>query len=55
MAADDDGLEQRLAALRRAKGATPDGEGAKAKKRAPTSSTSSSKPGKKSTLLTYKS
>lgn len=38
----DDELEQRLAALRRAKGATPDKEGAKAKKRAPTSSSSSS-------------
>lgn len=40
--ADDDELEQRLAALRRAKGATPDKEGAKAKKRAPSSSNGSS-------------
>jgi hypothetical protein len=38
----DDELEQRLAALRRAKGATPDKEGAKAKKRAPSSSNGSS-------------
>lgn len=53
VAADDDGLEQRLAALRRAKGATPDGEGAKAKKRAPPSSTSSSKPGQQDTLLQH--
>eukprot|EP00775_Hariotina_reticulata_P005958 gene5958-6197_t len=36
-AADDDAeLEQRLAALRKGKGATPDGEGSKAKRRAPT-------------------
>jgi hypothetical protein len=34
-------LEERLAALRRGKGATPDGEGAKAKKRVGSSSSSS--------------
>lgn len=32
-AADDADLEARLAVLRKGKGATPDGEGAKAKKR----------------------
>lgn len=40
--AEDAELEQRLAALRRAKGATPDGEGSKAKKRTAASSSSSS-------------
>lgn len=39
---DDDELEQRLAALRRAKGATPDKEGTKGQKKRPANASSSS-------------